>query len=464
MKAVLLGLDFLNLDGQLKFLEMNSDTYIPDSSYNSFDFDALEGYLVNNSFTKFRIIYKDVHVCTQFVNRLQQICDAHSIIFEPVIVPFDSVTVPAIEDLETEFTLRLSYDITAIIDDVYCRDKKELLRLIFNGNETELIPKTYFKKDNDTFDNLNNLVDNGIHPNLIIKKSLPDADKNEYPEFYNFDTEEELNSFKDTVFDTNGTLIVQEFQYNANNLYHNKIRDHIRYWIILCADTETTIDFGGYISPNALPLEQQYITYTDNKLDNDSRILYFSNPNRIGKGIPSIYETVKIIDGEEIVIPISDVEIGDTLKATLLPGFSSVETAQGVLNWHYTGSIADIGYTTASVIVKLVETVDEWFIKVNYEIDQSEHSMLVNLVELILACDINGENLTFKQGIELQYGDYIVLSNTNIAKILSINYEKFVGDVVKINIEPDDVFLSGTNLNGINQTIASNFIIYNYKQ
>lgn len=464
MKAVLLGLDFLNLEGQMKFLEMNTDTYIPDSSYKSFDFNALEDYLVSSSFTKFRMIYKAEHTCSEFVSKMREIAESNNIIFEPIIVTFDSITVPSFEDVETEFTLRLSYDITALIDDVYCRDKQELLRLIFNGNKTDLIPKTYFKKNNDVFDNLNNLVDNGIHPNLIVKKSLPDHEKVEFPEFYKYNTEEEVTNLKTTIIDTDGTLIIQEFKYNPNNLYQNKIRDHIRYWMILCSNVETTIDFGGYISPNALPLDSQYITYTNNKLDNDSRILYFSNPNRIGKGIPSIYETIKIVDGQEVVIPISSIEVGDVVKATSLPGFSNVETAQGVLNWQHTGSIADITYTTASVILKLVENVDEWFIKVNYEINQTEHSMLVNLVELILACDINGENLTFKQGIELTNTDYIVISNTNIAKVLSINYEKFVGDVIKINIEPDDVFLSGTDLNGINQTIASNFIIYNYKQ
>ncbi len=464
MKAVLLGLDFLNLEGQMKFLEMNSDTYIPDSSYNSFDFNALETYLVNNYFSKFRIIYKNTHICNQFINRLQEICESNNITFEPVTVPFDSITVPAFDDLETEFTLRLSYDITAVIDDVYCRDKKELLRLIFDGNQTDLIPKTYFQKDGNTFDNVSNLIDNGIHPNLIIKKSLPDHEKTQYPEFYNFDTEEELTNFKNTIFDVDATVIVQEFKYNPNNLYNNKIRDHIRYWMILCSDIETTIDFGGYISPNALPLEEQYISYSGSKLDNDSRILYFSNPNRIGKGIPSLYETIKIVDGEEVIVPIYNVEIGDTLKATLLPGFSNVVTAQGVLDWYSTGSISDIEYTTASVVVKIIEYVDEWFIKVNYEIDQNEYSMLVNLVELVLVCDINGENLTFKQAIELAYGDYIVISNTNIASVLSINYEKFAGDIVKINIEPDDVFVAGTDSNGINQTIASSFIIYNYKQ
>lgn len=460
MKSVLLGVDYLNLEGQMKFLEMNTDVYIPNIAYNSFDFDALETYLVENSFTKFRVIYKVENTASEFINRLESICDANSITFEKLPVAVDAITIPYFEDISTEFTLRISYDITALVDDVYCRDKKELLSLIFNNNETDLIPKTYFKKDGTTFDNVSNLVDNGIHPNLIIKKSLPDFTKNTFPHFYKLTTEQEVTDVKDGL-DTD--LIAQEYQYNSNNLWNGKIRDHIRYWLILCSDAETSIDFGGYISSNALPLDSQYITYSGSLLENDSRILYFSNPSRTGVGIPSLYETIKIVDGEEVSTPIGNIEIGDNVKAIQLPDFADSSNTQGAMDWLYTGSYNDITYTTASVVVKLNDTVDEWFIKVNYTIDDEPNSMLVNLVELVLTSDLNGNNLTFKAASELTSDDYIVVSNSIIANVTSIEYEKFVGDVIKINIEPTDVFLSGTNSNGINHTIANNFIIYNYK-
>ena len=460
MKSVLLGVDFLNLDGQMKFLEINTDVYIPNISYNSFDFDGLEEFLTTNSYSKFRIIYKVENTASEFIDRLESICDSNGITFEKLPVAIDSITIPYFEDAANEFTLRISYDITALIDDVYCRDKKELLSLIFNGNETDLIPKTYFQKDGTTFDNLTNLIDNGIHPNLIIKKSLPDFEKNNFPKFHKISTEEELSDIKSTI---DPDLITQEFQYNPNNLWNGKIRDHIRYWLILCSDATTTIDFGGYISSNALPLDSQYVAYSGSLLNDESRILYFSNPSRTGVGIPSIYETTKIVDGSEVSVQIGDIELGDTIKAIQLPGFSDASNTQGAMDWVYTGSYNDITYTTASVVVKLNETVDEWFIKVNYNIEGESNDMLVNLVELVLTCDSNGNNLTFKAASELTSADYIVVSDSIIADVTSIEYQRFSGDVVKLNIEPTDVFLSGTNTNGIGHTIANNFIIYNYK-
>ena len=460
MKSVLLGIDFLNLDGQMKFLELNTDVYIPNVSYNSFDFNALETYLTTNSFSKFRIIYKEEHTATEFINRLELICNSNTITFEKVPVAIDSITIPFFEDADDEFTLRISYDITALIDDVYCRDKKELLSLIFNNDQTNLIPKTYFQKDGTTFDNVSNLIDNGTHPNLIIKKSLPDFDKINFPKFYNLTTETELSDIKSAM---DVDLIAQEFQFNSNNLYNGKIRDHIRYWLILCSDATTTVDFGGYISANALPLNSEYISYSGSILNNDSRILYFSNASRTGVGIPATYETVKIVDGVEVSVTLGEIELGDVVKAIALPGLNDTSNTQGAMDWVHTGSYTDIAYTTASVVVKMNEAIDEWFIKVNYEISGQTSYMLVNLVELVLTCDVDGNNLTFKAASELTSGDYIVVSNTIIANVTSIAYEKFSGDVVKLNIEPADVFISGTNTNGIGHTIANNFIIYNYK-
>ena len=461
MKAVLLGLDYLDLPNGLKFLEMNTDTYIPDTSYSSFDFNALEAHLVSAGYTKFRLIYKSEHTTPIFVEKLETICTNNSITFEPVTVSYDSITIPSFDDSASDFTLRLSYDITAIIDDTYARDKKELLSLIFNGNQTDLIPKTYFKKDEETFDNLSNLIDNGNNPNVIVKKSLPDAEKKQYPKFHKLGTEEELTTIKDEL---GVDFIAQEFQYNATTLYNNKINDHIRYWVILCSDVETIIDFGGYKSPNSLPLEEEYISYTDETLNEDSRILYFSNPNRIGKGIPSTYEITKIDGDTETIVTIGQLELGDVVKSISIPGLSDATNMQDILNWNHTGSIADITYTTASVTVTLSEEVDEWFIKVNYTLDSTEHHMLVNLVELVLTSDADGTNLTFKAANELVSGNHIVISNTIVGEVSSIEYEKYVGNAIRLNIDPDDVFVAGTDLNGINQTIASSFIIFNYKQ
>ena len=177
----------------------------------------------------------------------------------------------------------------------------------------------------------------------------------------------------------------------------------------------------------------------------------------------STYETIKIVDGQEVTTTLGEIELGDVVKAITLPGLGDTSNTQGAMDWTYTGSYNDMSYTTASVIVKMNEVVDEWFIKVNYDIAGESNYMLVNLVELVLTCDVDGNNLTFKAASDLMSGDHIVVSNTIIANVTSIAYEKFSGDVVKLNIEPADVFISGTNTNGIGHTIANNFIIYNYK-
>ena len=114
MKSVLLGVDFLNFDGQLKFLEINTDTYIPHVAFDSFDFDALENFLTSNSYTLFRVIYKNENTASEFIAKCKSIAESNGITFEPTEVAIDSITVPFFEDADNEFTLRISYDITEI--------------------------------------------------------------------------------------------------------------------------------------------------------------------------------------------------------------------------------------------------------------------------------------------------------------------------------------------------------------
>jgi hypothetical protein len=133
MKSVLLGVDYLNLDGQMKFLEMNTDVYIPNISYNSFDFDALETFLTTESFTKFRVIYKVENTASEFIEKLRTICELNDITFDDVPVSVDAITIdtdctalePSVDTSRTVIAMAINTDCQAIPPVIEPKPKKD---------------------------------------------------------------------------------------------------------------------------------------------------------------------------------------------------------------------------------------------------------------------------------------------------------------------------------------------------
>jgi hypothetical protein len=457
MKSVLLGLDFLKTENGIKFLEMNTDVGMYSGVINHVDLTELSSYLTSNpTITKLRIIYKVKNTSSIFIENLQSLCNSIGITLEPVIVAENSITIPFFEEDNTIFTMRLSYDVTAIIDDTYCRDKSELLKLIFESNNHSIVPKSQFRKDNVEYDNLTNLVDNGIHPNVIIKKMTPDFIKSDFPAFYKVDSMEELSEVK-TLTGTN--MIAQEYTFDPANLYNNRIRDYVRYWVLLLSDL-SLIELGAIQFPNALPMNEEYITYTGNKLDKKSRIVYFNNPVVSKKGVPSTYEVTRIVNGVEEEVTLADIEVGDTIKSVILPNLSNEEDLAETLSYQYTGSTSDIQYSTASVMDKWTNNVHDWFLRVNYSNESGSGSSLFTPGEHVLIKTAE-DVITFKQANTILETDSILNSNSTTSNIDSIEWELFNGSIVNINIEPSDVFVFGTNSNDINETVSNTHIVHN---
>jgi len=215
MKSVLIGADILKLEDGYKLLEINTDAdlFLPDLPY--LDLGPLFSYLETNSYTKLVIIYKRKHISEDVINHFQQMCDSNSITLETVIIMNNSVTVPSITEESNTFYLRCAYDVTAIIDDTYCRNKSEVAKVLFDSGNESILPKTYLKytEDGTILDNLTSVVDNGVSPNVIAKKILPDFDKISFPAFYNITSSDDLNTLKTNIPDS---VMLQEYEINNN--------------------------------------------------------------------------------------------------------------------------------------------------------------------------------------------------------------------------------------------------------
>ncbi len=462
MKGVLIGSDFLRLTDEIKFLEINTDTDLFTNDVDFLELAALFSYLEENNYTKLVLIYKRQHIMESVISVFQSMANTNGITLEFVVVPNNSITVPSITSEPNTFYLKCSYDVTAIIDDTYCRDKSEIIKLLFESNNESILPKTYVVNPNNnvTYNNFDEVSDNGIHPNVIVKKILPDFEKNVYPALYKIDTNEELADMKDTL---NPNTLMQEYDFNEAALDENRICDVIRTWTILLEDVETMIYIGGHLVTNPIPLDLGEIEYTDNLLNNKWRYMYFSNPNTLASGVPGYYEVVKIDGENETIITMDDLQSGDVIKSIQLAGLDTNETVTFKQTWSSSLDITNlITYTTASVVRKVSQPYEGWLCNLNYELNAETGSSILTKTEILLVKDT--ENVVrFKSISEIEPTDSLVVSNNVTASILSVDEYWYSGSVVVINTEPDDVFLAGTDLNEINLNSIGSLIVHNRK-
>lgn len=461
MKSVLIGADILKLENGYKLLEINTDAdlFLPDIPY--LDLGPLFTFLETNSYNKLVIIYKRKHISQDVINLFQEKCDEKSITLQTIVILNNSVTVPSITEEPNTFYLRCAYDVTAIIDDTYCRDKSEVVKLLFDSGDQSILPKTYVKYSDDgsVLDNLTNPISNAPSPNVIAKKILPDFDKLNFPAFYNIQTPEELTDLKT---DTPDSVMLQEYQINNNLSSDGQISDVIRMTIVLLSDVETIIPLGVTITNNQLPLDTSKITYTANKLDNMWKAMYFSNPNLLGMGVPGFYEVIKIVGGDEETTTIENLVAGDTIKSARLSNLSVDATMETTLDWSATGSLSDvISYETASVRFITKTPYQGWLTSLEYGNSEVSGSSLLGSAEVLLISSSVSGSITFETAYETTLNDSVITTQNLMLPVTKKENVWYSGSVVILDIEPADVFVAGTSTNEISRNTVGNILLHN---
>jgi hypothetical protein len=447
MNSVLIGVDFAVNGDDVSFLEMNTDINISKPVVNYFDFTALFNYISSNNFTKLHLIYKKDITAVEFIDEMKSYCTNNNVIYNETLTPTFALFIPDVESDDQTLVIRLSYNSQAILDDLYCRDKSELTKLIFDSNLTEYIPKTYSKyNDNVTIsDNLELLNDNGINPNLIVKNTLPSS-QNIFPKFHKLSTPEELVNLKNNLGES---TILQEYIYNTENIIDSTIVNHVRSWFLVSNGLSDIVDCGSYVGANSVQIEENLVTYTDNELDNVARAMYFSNPKLSSNGIPSDY-IVKVLQNDNSFqnTIVGNIQIGDVIEAVNIATLDNDMPENESLNWSYTGSLNElITYTTASVVGVGSINVNNWF----YRVDYTNGSSLLSKDKKVLV-ESSG-TVSFKPTSYLEVGDTIFNSSTEFSVVSQISMEYYSGSMVDIDIEPSDVYIAGNETNEIMNTI-----------
>jgi len=318
MKATIIGSDFLQKDGSVKFLEINTNTTIYNEGADLLDYTALFDVLNSNNITEFHFIwteavaYKPLNQPFRFKEILQSKCLENNITYAEYVVPANSVTVPYVEDTANRFILRQSFDTTALVDETYCADKFEFFNLM---SSSIYVPKTYYTSDTLNLNTLDEVdYTSTTNPNVLIKARYPAYDAMVYPSLYTVSNNTELN---DTINSAEGDYLVQEFIFSEDNLVDGRY-SIIRGIDIIYGSNLDIINMGGYTQSSIIPLSlyvDEFISETK-KLNQKTRYKYITK--EVGRTKGTDYHTdddSNILNYDGSLVNVSAIQLGDYIRS-----------------------------------------------------------------------------------------------------------------------------------------------------
>ena len=247
MRTVLIGSDFMyDKDGNLKPIEINTAVgwdgphQKVEDDIDCLDLTSLYQFVETKGFTSIHYVGEIVPLN----KKLESHYSGSSVTYEYHAVGSMAITIPFIEDNDETLIIRSAYDTTALVDDTYCRDKVEFMKLI----QSQPFGSQFAYKDdtNQLVSNITTINDNGEHPNFILKSRYPGYDKDVYPKFFKVTTQEELNVILENV--TSDYFLMENYCNTTNNFEgHVKV---IRSLNMLYPTTLESIQIGQYTKFN----------------------------------------------------------------------------------------------------------------------------------------------------------------------------------------------------------------------
>jgi len=460
MRAVVIGTDFIkDVDGSFKAIETNTNVGMDVNILDHIDSQALTNLILDNSINEVHLIYTSTNL--QIFENVEIQEDArnfHYFLSESICLPngveyishkveSNSVTIPHIEDGDDKLIIRVCYDTTALIDDVYARDNWEFLKIMYE-NDSNSVPKCYINDLDLGIDNIGeDLRDNGNHPNYCIKKRITPSDNKVYPKLYKIDTIEQLENLKSNL---EVDEYIQEYIYNTEELIENKVF-HYRSVDLVYGQLDS-LNLYVYNKTNMAPIVDSCDFDDDNKVQSWDRLRYVSKVFN-GTGDISVKldadATTKIVLADDSIVTADNLDVSDVVKSIHFSDITSFNTG---INWSGSYTTFSQNYDITSSIVVEKDTFNYYGPIINIELDNGSkfsdvpHGRIFNVtsipnedtIETVVKL-INYEQLSIGDTILVLNNETNIIETKNIA---SIQYSFEELQAYRINVEESDLFLS----------------------
>jgi hypothetical protein len=324
MRTVLIGSDFMyNSNEDLIPIETNTNIGWDDlntrieSDEESLNLTSLLQFISDGGFTKIEYIGALPVFYNQLSKSVDIECNMHSV--------QRSVTIPYIEDNDTTLIIRSAYDTTAILDDEYCANKINFLNLIKNqsfGSEF-----AYMDSSGSLINSITNILDNGEHPNFILKAVAPYYNKFVYPKLFKVSNQEELNTILNEV---NNDYFLMPYYYNPNKLYNNHVQV-VRSLNLLFPPNLESLQIGQYhkICSDAIDESPEYDETNFTYLGDRAHYLTTIKND----WIPKLEDTDLVEMADGTFKTALDLQIGDDLKTIDIPNPNNVDIINENVNY-----------------------------------------------------------------------------------------------------------------------------------
>jgi len=426
MRTVLIGSDFMyDKDGNLKPIEINTAVgwdgpQKVEDDIDCLDLTSLYQFVETKGFTSIHYVGEIAY----FHKTLEAHYSGSSVTYEFHAVGGFAITIPFIEDNDETLIIRSAYDTTALVDDTYCRDKVEFMKLIESQSFGSQF--AYKNESNQLVSNITTIPDNGVHPNFILKSRYPGYDKEVYPKFFKVSTQEELNVILENV--TSDYLLMENYCNTTNNFEgHVKV---IRSLNMLYPTTLESIQIGQYTKFNEnitfSDVEYDSVTYM---LNSEYRDSYLTATRT--KGLPKLLDTDMVEMADGTFKTTLELNVGDLIKTIDIPNPNGVDNTSYLTNFEitYETLVSGTTYSTNRITNKKRVNILTYINKLTFD-DNSTWEDTGGSSYLIERDNV----IQFEQLFNIRMGDVVLLLDTTESLV------DFIRKNVVENIETKKIF------------------------
>jgi hypothetical protein len=426
MRTVLIGSDFMyDKDGNLKPIEINTAVGWDgpekvEDDIDCLDLTSLYQFVETNGFTSIHYVGN----IGFFHKTLETHFTGSSVTYEFHAVGEMAITIPFIEDNDETLIIRSAYDTTALVDDTYCRDKVEFMKLI----ESQSFGSQFAYKDdtNQLISNITTINDNGEHPNFVLKSRYPGYDKEVYPKFYKVTTQEELDVVLQNV--TSDYFLMENYCNTTNNFEgHIKV---IRSLNILYPPTLESIQIGQYTKLN------QNIFFTGVTYDSETyevtseyRDSYVTTINN--RWLPKLLDTDLVEMADGTFKTAVELQVNDLIKTIDIPNPNGTDNSSYTSNFGITYETLVSGTTYSTNKITNLKKIN--LLTYIHELTFDDNSTWEDTGVSSYLIERNNE-IQFENLFDVQIGDVVLLLNTTEGLV------DFVRKTVTSNIQIKKVF------------------------